>query len=323
MINETHDDKDAENDALNVVLNVASQIPPFLTVILEVVARAVCTPSKYSWLLADILRITSEHSCSLLIYYMSSVCPATSAVRLQCISRVISVTNQLRHRSECKTILDTLPKRLFQFRLECSLELEWGTIDPALLSFFQNESDLRIVKELVLSAIQRLADVPTSNELKVRMFYLTFFSSILIITQDLLCTYLHHAFQGLDAEFLTNVKESINQLPSGKERDELLRNITNIPHISNFTILTKAKSQKGRLVMAPHIWRERVQNLVHEIVTPDSPQWMDDDDGMSVAHICRRSLQEVQIRFEQRVRFLCYIYSIDIFSQTSTSFYCF
>lgn len=137
-------------------------------------ARAVCTPLKYSWFLADILRITSEHSCSLLFYYMSSVCPATSAVRLQCISRVISVTNPLRHRSECKTVLDTLPKHLFQFRLECPLELEWGTIDPVLLSFFQNESDLRIVKELVISAIQRLGNVPNSNELKVRMFYFPF-----------------------------------------------------------------------------------------------------------------------------------------------------
>ena len=125
------------------------------------------------------------------------------------------------------------------------------------------------------------------------------FSSILIFSQALLWTYLHHAFQKLDADFLTNLKESIEQLPAGKERDDLLRNIISRPQISNSTILTKAKSQKGRLVMAPHIWRERVQNLVHEIVTPDSLQWMDDDDGMSVAHICRRSLQEVQIRFEQ------------------------
>jgi hypothetical protein len=81
MINGTHEHKDAEN-SLTVVLNVASQVPPFLTVILEVVARAVCAPLKYSWFLADILRITSEHACSLLPYYMSSACPATSAVRV-------------------------------------------------------------------------------------------------------------------------------------------------------------------------------------------------------------------------------------------------
>jgi hypothetical protein len=163
----THEHKDAENNPLNVVINIASQVPPFLTVILEVVTTAVCAPLKCSWFLADILRIMSEHACSLLLYYMSSDCPTTSALRMQCISRLISIMNPLRHRLECKTVLDTLPKRLFQFRLECSLELEWGTIDPVLLSFFRNESDLLIVKELVLSAIQRLGSAPTSNELKV------------------------------------------------------------------------------------------------------------------------------------------------------------
>jgi hypothetical protein len=129
----------------------------------------------------------------------------------------------------------------------------------------------------------------------------------LIVVQALVWTYLRHAFQQLDAEFLTNLKESIENLPASKDRDDLLRNITNSPRTSNSTALTKAKSQKGRLVMAPHIWREHVQNLVHEIVAPDSLHWMDDDDGMSVSHVCRRSLQEVQIRFEQRVHFLCHL----------------
>ena len=102
------------------------------------------------------------------------------------------------------------------------------------------------------------------------------------------------------------LKESIEQFPAGNDRDDLLRIITNSPQNSNSAVMTKAKSQKGRLVIAPHIWRERVQNLVQELVTPDSLHWMDDDDGMSVAHNCRRSLQELQIRFEQRVHFLFY-----------------
>ena len=39
-------------------------------------------------------------------------------------SRIISVTNPLRQRLECKAVLDTLPKRLFQFRLESPVELD-------------------------------------------------------------------------------------------------------------------------------------------------------------------------------------------------------
>lgn len=137
-------------------------------------ARTICPPFKYSWFLADIFRITSEQACSLLLYYMSSTCPTTSAVRLQCISRIIAVTNPLRQRLECKTILDTLPKRLFQLRLECLLELEWATIDPVLLDFFQSECDLSIVKEMILLAIQKLGNVPTSNELRVCTLFIYF-----------------------------------------------------------------------------------------------------------------------------------------------------
>lgn len=122
---------------------------------------------------------------------------------------------------------------------------------------------------------------------------------------------------------MTSLKESIEQLPDGKDRDDLLRNISSSPRISSSTpALTKTKLQKGRLVMAPPIWREHVQNLIHEIIVPDSLHWMDDDDdGMSVSHICRRSLQELQIRFEQWVHFPSYKPSIDIILQAFTSFY--
>lgn len=55
--------------------------------------------------------------------------------------------------------------------------------------------------------------------------------------------------------------------------------------------------------MAPHVWRQHVQNLVQNIIIPDSLCWMDDDDGISVANICLRSLQEIETRFKQQVPF--------------------
>lgn len=295
-----------ESNPLHVVINVVPQVPPFLTIILEVVARAVCPPLKSSLLLADILRITSEYACSLLVYYMSSTCPAASAVKLRCISRIVSVTNPLRQRSECKIVLDHLIRSLFQFRLECPLKLEWDIIDSLFRNSFQNEGDLLVFKEPVLSAFQRVINVSPSIELKVCRLWFSF-CGLLIVIKALICTYLRHASQNPDAEFLMSLKESIEQLPAGKVRDDFLESITSNPRHSNSTqATTKAKSQKGRLVMAPHIWREHVQNLVHDIISPDSLHWMDDDDGMSVSHICQRSLQEVQIRFDQCVHSLCY-----------------
>ncbi|KAF8961112.1 hypothetical protein BDZ97DRAFT_1664899 [Flammula alnicola] len=62
----------------------------------------------------------------------------------------------------------------------------------------------------------------------------------------------------------------------------------------------KSKASTGRLILPPHIWRQRVQTLVQEIVAPDTLSWMDDDEGSSVPHLCQRSLYEIQIRFEQR-----------------------
>ena len=95
-----------------------------------------------------------------------------------------------------------------------------------------------------------------------------------------------------------NLRDLIEELPPGKDRDDLLGYLTNNPQLSNST-LTKARSQNGRLVMAPHTWRQQVQHVVNEIIAPDSLHWMDDDDAMSASHVCRRSLQEVQNRYEQ------------------------
>ena len=43
-----HEYKDLESNSLHVTINMVSQIPPFLTVVLEVVARTVSPPVKYS-----------------------------------------------------------------------------------------------------------------------------------------------------------------------------------------------------------------------------------------------------------------------------------
>lgn len=166
-IQNVHEPKDSEWNPLHVPINLVSQIPPFLTVILEAVAGTVSPPVKYSWFLADILRITSEYACSLLLYFMSSTCPATSSVRLQCIARITSITSPLRQRLECKAVLDTLPKRLFQFRLDTPGDLDWGPVDAVLVNSFMNEDDLFVVKELVISAIHSLRNVSASSELKV------------------------------------------------------------------------------------------------------------------------------------------------------------
>ena len=67
------------------------------------------------------------------------------------------------------------------------------------------------------------------------------------------------------------------------------------------TITGRAKFNKGRLIMPPHVWRQRVQDLVQEIIAPETLSWMDDDEGTSASHVCNCSLYELQVRFEQWV----------------------
>lgn len=83
-------------------------------------------------------------------------------------------------------------------------------------------------------------------------------------------------------------------MKQGPERDELLLQLSQPP-----VVIAPSDVNKGRLIMAPHIWRQRVHALVEEIIHPDTLSWMDDDEGSTVPHLCKRSLYEIRIRFEE------------------------
>lgn len=57
----------------------------------------------------------------------------------------------------------------------------------------------------------------------------------------------------------------------------------------------------SRLVLSPHIWRQRVYDLIRDIIDPEPLTWMDDDDTTFIPDLCHRSLDEVRFRFEQYV----------------------
>jgi len=96
----------------------------------------------------------------------------------------------------------------------------------------------------------------------------------------------------------------MQQLPASQERDAFLDHMSKLLRDrSGPMTVTRGRATKGRLIMAPHVWRQHVESLVQNIIAPDSLCWMDDDDGTSVTNICLRSLQEIETRFKQRVPF--------------------
>jgi hypothetical protein len=56
---------------------------------------------------------------------------------------------------------------------------------------------------------------------------------------------------------------------------------------------------QSRLMLSPHIWRQRVCDLIQAIIDPEPLAWIDDDDAAFIPNLCRRSLDEIRIRFEQ------------------------
>lgn len=62
-----------------------------------------------------------------------------------------------------------------------------------------------------------------------------------------------------------------------------------------------ASHNASRLMLSPHAWRQRVYNSIQAIIEPEPLAWMDDDDAAFIPDLCRRSLDEIQLRFKQYV----------------------
>ena len=52
----------------------------------------------------------------------------------------------------------------------------------------------------------------------------------------------------------------------------------------------RASPNVPRLMLSPHVWRQRVYNLIQAIIEPEPLAWMDDDDAAFVPDLCRPSL---------------------------------
>ena len=65
--------------------------------------------------------------------------------------------------------------------------------------------------------------------------------------------------------------------------------------------MVTASPNVSRLILSPHVWRQRVHNLIQAIIEPEPLAWMDDDDATFIPDLCRRSLDEIQLRFKQCV----------------------
>lgn len=116
--------------------------------------------------------------------------------------------------------------------------------------------------------------------------------------QELLWAYLRNVFPRMDDSLRMSVKQTLERADASLERTSFLSRLTPgdtaIPTQTN----KQQKSEQGRLIIAPHVWQQRLQHLVGEIIVPDPVAWMDDDEGLSVPQLAQRALFEIRNRFE-------------------------
>ena len=119
-----------------------------------------------------------------------------------------------------------------------------------------------------------------------------------MILQQLLWAYLRNILSRLDDSLRMSVKETLERASASLERTSFLSKL--VPGDIAITTQTakQQKSEQVRLIIAPHVWQQRLRVLVGEIIVPDLLAWMDDDEGLSVPQLAQRALFEIQNRFE-------------------------
>ncbi|KDR84098.1 hypothetical protein GALMADRAFT_219929 [Galerina marginata CBS 339.88] len=242
--------------------------------------KTICPSLKCQWYLADIGRSIAELSRTFLLHCLNPVCSTTPSIRAKVVIGILSTTDILRRQAVYRPILGDLVEYFLQIRLESGLNLEWSIFDPYIIDTLKMEGDMPISNPLV-HAVARQLHIQNGN-----------FGERAI--QDSLWSYLRTSLPRMDADLIKMLKRDIETLDKSSERDAFLDALSDFPAVSG------SNRANGRLILAPHLWRQRLHDLIQEIVAPDSLSWMDDDAGSSVSHLCKRSLYEIQVRFEGR-----------------------
>jgi hypothetical protein len=174
-------------DPLNIIITPLSRIPPFVALLVDVMAQTFFPALKCHWFLADIGRMIAEAIRDFFVHCLNPVCRTTSTIRARSLLNIILSTRSLRLEPEYQGILGKLPESLLRERL--NVGVDWDSVDASV----------------------------------------------------------------------------------------------------------------SPLMPSPHMWRQRLYNLIQAIIEPEPLAWMDDDDAPFIPDLCRRSLDEIQLRFKEYV----------------------
>ncbi|KAF8165694.1 hypothetical protein B0H34DRAFT_690087 [Crassisporium funariophilum] len=274
--------KSMPENPLNITVTPPTRVPSFLALLIDVMMQSILPPLKCQWFFVDICRMIAEVARALYDHCLNPYCSTSSSIRTKCLTSIVLSTSALRCLPEYRGILGELPNNLLSLRLE-SGKLDWNAVDSEFVEIFKKEDTCppRALINVITLRLQTDTWDVTDSGLKSFLW-------------SYLCSILPHA----EAATLQILQESLVTIKSSPEHKAFLAELAKFPKVVP-EASTRHSNNKGRLILSPHIWRQRVYDLVQEIIEPEPLSWMDDDEATSVPHLCQRSLCEIQVRFEQ------------------------
>ena len=156
-------------DPLDIIITPLSRIPPFVALLVDIMAQIFFPPVKCHWFLADIGRMIAEATRDFFDHCLNPVCRTTSTIRARSLLNIVLSTRSLRLASEYRGILGKLPDSLLRARLNAGVD--WDIVDASLVDVFKKRENPSTSKSLVNIVIQKLqGDTYEPSDIKFKVY---------------------------------------------------------------------------------------------------------------------------------------------------------
>ena len=139
----------------------ASQLPLFLSLLLDVICKSLSPALLSQWFLVDLIRRVTGAAASVLDFCLSPTCTTTSVKRARGLIQVIaSATSLLPISLGFGDAVESLFSRLLRNRLQQGPNVDWEIVDITLGKAFERPLVCPPAKELVKFTLEFLRTEP-------------------------------------------------------------------------------------------------------------------------------------------------------------------
>lgn len=146
-----------DDSPYRIVLPTTSHVPLFLSVILVIASKTLCSSILSQWFFVDTIRRTTEALRSTFDYCLSSSCSTTSIKRARSLSRLIkSAASLISQPIGVESALSDMIYCLMLCRLQEGPRPGWENVDIALCNVFEAKLNITHTRRSILVALDIL-----------------------------------------------------------------------------------------------------------------------------------------------------------------------